>query len=481
MPIRIAHISDPHFGSANQQQVWQPVAVHLRAEALHFLVVTGDTADSPKRKFFDDAHNAFEALQVPYLVVPGNHDRFTKGNNILNKLVRQLSDPSEYFDQVFQGLVAVPDSVATRPLADAAYRRTLRIVGIDSSRHADFFARGYVLPKDMLSAAKTMSGSTGSDLKIALVHHHLLAVRALEEARQGRLASLAEVTTLVNAGSVLESFSVKEVSLVLHGHEHAFNCAWYASASSNNSSTCVIGADSITGNDSLEGCSIDRAGYNLIELHEDGSVTLEARRWTGGTFQHHFTTTLFSGVPVPHVEAAFSDDQMLERLKSATSVRMLIMRSESFFRKQAALLLQWMEQRRLSVEVLLPDPNNKVLMEQLQTVYNIDALGLATSIVKVVNLLRDQIYNKLTDPRLLSLSFHQCYPVYSAYLFDEQELWYFPYHYRANAPDKAPIFIYPHATELSVYKDFKGMPSKLVNLSQPLVLGVSPPPVSPSP
>jgi len=479
MPIRIAHISDPHFGSANQKQVWQPVAIHLRTQSLHFLLVTGDLADSPKRKFFDDAHDALEDLQVPYLVIPGNHDRFTKGNNFLNKLFRLLSDPSEYFDQVFQGCVAIPNSVATRPLADATYRRTLRIVGIDSSRNADFFARGYVLPTDMVSVEKTMSGSTGSDLKIALVHHHLLSVRALEEARQGHLASLAEVTTLVNAGSVLESFSANQVSLVLHGHEHMFNCAWYTSASPNNSASCVVGADSITGNDSLEGCSIDRAGYNFIELNDDGSVTLEARRWAGGTFQPHFTATLFSGVPVPHVEAAFSDDQMLERLKSSTSVRMLVMRSESFFRKQAASLLLWMEQRRLRVEVLLPDPNNKVLMEQLQTVYNIDALALGTSIVRVVNLLRDQIYNKLTDQRLLSISFHQCYPVYSAYLFDEQELWYFPYHYRANAPDKAPIFIYPHATELSVYKDFKSMPSQLVNLAQPVVLGVSPPPVPP--
>jgi 3',5'-cyclic AMP phosphodiesterase CpdA len=226
MPVRIAHISDPHFGAASHEEVWGPVAEHLRSLSLHLLVVTGDIADSPKRHFFDDAHNAFEGLQVPYLVVPGNHDRYTKGNKILNKWLGRLSGPAEYFDQVFQGRVAVPDVVAKMPLKQEAYQRILRIVGIDSSRRADFFARGYVHPKDILSASSTIAGSTGSDLNFALIHHHLLAVRALEEAHRGQVGSLADVTTLVNAGSVLESFSVAQVSLVLHGHEHALNCAF---------------------------------------------------------------------------------------------------------------------------------------------------------------------------------------------------------------------------------------------------------------
>jgi hypothetical protein len=369
--------------------------------------------------------------------------------------------------------VAIPDVVAEVLLRRGSYQRKLRILGVDSSRYADFFARGYVEPKDMLSAAKAMGGSTGSDLNIVLVHHHLLAVRALEEARRGRLESLAEVTTLVNAGSALESFSMAKANLVLHGHEHAFNCAWYASPSSDSGGTCIVGAASVTGNDSLAGCRIDRAGYNLIELHEDGSVTLEARIWKGGTFGGHFSARLFSGCTVPRVERAFSEDQMLRRLESATSVRMLIMRSEGFFRAQAELLLKWIEERGLSIEVVLPDPSNRVLMDQLRTIYNIDSHGLATSIERVVNWLREEIYLKVNDRRRLSVSFHQHYPVYSAYLFDEQELWYFPYHYKANSSDKAPVFIYPRAAELSVYKDFKALSCKPVDLSRRFALDVS--------
>src|SRR5271167_3453177 len=187
MSILIAHISDPHFGSARQAEVWGTVAIHLRTLSPQLLMVTGDIADSPKRNFFDEAHKALDDLQIPYLVVPGNHDRFTKGNRIAKNLLGWLSGPSEYFDQIFQGHVAIPTSLTTEPLAQGSYRRTLCIVGLDSSRNADFFARGHVALPDLLSAANAIGRSTGSDLRIALVHHHLLAVRALEEARQNRL------------------------------------------------------------------------------------------------------------------------------------------------------------------------------------------------------------------------------------------------------------------------------------------------------
>jgi hypothetical protein len=150
---------------------------------------------------------------------------------------------------------------------------------------------------------------------------------------------------------------------------------------------------------------------------------------------------------------------------------MLVMRSESFFRRQGQSLLKWMTNRGLKIEVLLPDPNNLVLMEQLQAIYSTtNAQGLANSIASVVNLLREEIYSKLKDPSQLSVSFHQGYPVYSAYLFDDRELWYFPYHYRANSSDKAPVFVYPDAKDVSVYRDFKALPCKVVDLSRPFAL-----------
>jgi hypothetical protein len=388
----------------------------------------------------------------------------------VKKLFGRGAEP-EYFDEVFKDRLAVPNQVREVALTHEGYERKLRVIGMDSSKRADFFARGYVHPGDMVSAADKMSGASGSDLNIALVHHHLLAVRALEEAQRGKVASLADVTTLVNAGSLLESLAVSQVRLVLHGHEHAFNCAFYSSSTPHRGDTCVVAAPSVTGADSLKGCSIERSGYNLLELEDDGSVRLEAKRWTGGGYESQFSARLFNGVATPKVEAEFSGDQMLKRLEKATSMRMLVMRSESFFRRQGQSLLKWMTNRGLKIEVLLPDPNNLVLMEQLQAIYSTtNAQGLANSIASVVNLLREEIYSKLKDPSQLSVSFHQGYPVYSAYLFDDRELWYFPYHYRANSSDKAPVFVYPDAKDVSVYRDFKALPCKVVDLSRPFAL-----------
>lgn len=469
MPIRIAHISDPHFGAGSQPHVWNVVAAHLAALSPQYLLVTGDIADSPGFDILKRAHRDLDSLHIPYRVVPGNHDRFAKGNRILRKLISGRHLDLSGFDREFDGRLARPDAPATETLRAGSYQRTLRIIGMDSSRNTDFFARGYVDPKDMEAASGVIRGGEGSDLTIALVHHHLLAVRALEEARWDQLSSLAAVTTLVNAGSVLESFSRSGVSMVLHGHEHAFNCAWYGSINPEGGAICVIGAPSVTGNDPLKGCSLDRAGYNLIELTEDGNVRLEARRWTGGSFDAQFSSCIF-GCPVPRVERAFSNDEMLKRLSRSTSVRMLVMRSEGFFLGQASSLREWIEKRGLTVDVLLPDPNNAVLMEQLCTIYKEDARGLASSIAKVVNILRNEIHLQISDRSRLSVSFHQSYPVYSAYLFDDEELWYFPYHYRPNSPDKAPVYVYPHSRELSICKDFKAIPALRVDLDRPFAL-----------
>jgi Calcineurin-like phosphoesterase len=107
MPIQICHISDPHFGSAHAADVWSTVAVHLRNVRPMFLLVTGDVADSPKRDFFDTGHKEFDALQIPYMVVPGNHDRFTKAIGSVSGLAGWL----------------VRRSISIRYLAAASLRR----------------------------------------------------------------------------------------------------------------------------------------------------------------------------------------------------------------------------------------------------------------------------------------------------------------------------------------------------------------------
>ena len=89
--IKIAHISDLHFGAGGYKDVSDSLAEHLRNHVKPDLVlVTGDLVDTPKVALFEEVHGWLENLNknlgwVPgqpsrYLVCPGNHDRHTRGN-----------------------------------------------------------------------------------------------------------------------------------------------------------------------------------------------------------------------------------------------------------------------------------------------------------------------------------------------------------------------------------------------------------------
>jgi len=77
----IAHISDLHFGAHNQMECWEIIARFLREQVKPALILaTGDIVDSPSGPLYDEAKRALDALQSPYYVCAGNHDRHAKGN-----------------------------------------------------------------------------------------------------------------------------------------------------------------------------------------------------------------------------------------------------------------------------------------------------------------------------------------------------------------------------------------------------------------
>ena len=82
--IRIAHLSDLHFGANSQEETWGILKRHLieqvKRDLLHLVLVTGDIADTPNDSLLQLAHDEIESLGVKYYVCPGNHDRHKKGN-----------------------------------------------------------------------------------------------------------------------------------------------------------------------------------------------------------------------------------------------------------------------------------------------------------------------------------------------------------------------------------------------------------------
>ncbi|MEE4212107.1 MAG: metallophosphoesterase, partial [Parvularcula sp.] len=69
----IAHLSDMHFGAADDRQLSE-IAEVLRREKIDHVLVTGDLTQSGKKSEFEAARSWFDSLNLSATAIPGNHD-----------------------------------------------------------------------------------------------------------------------------------------------------------------------------------------------------------------------------------------------------------------------------------------------------------------------------------------------------------------------------------------------------------------------
>ncbi len=89
---RVAHLSDLHFGEANEADILA-LARDIGEQAVDAVVVSGDLTRRAERDEFISAIAFLEALGKPLLVVPGNHDipRFNLYSRFLHPKRRWLA------------------------------------------------------------------------------------------------------------------------------------------------------------------------------------------------------------------------------------------------------------------------------------------------------------------------------------------------------------------------------------------------------
>src|SRR5215471_9311717 len=71
--IRLAHLSDLHFGTEDDAMVKRLLA-ELAALQPRLIVVSGDLTQRARRRQFAAARAFLDRLGAPHLVLPGNHD-----------------------------------------------------------------------------------------------------------------------------------------------------------------------------------------------------------------------------------------------------------------------------------------------------------------------------------------------------------------------------------------------------------------------
>lgn len=341
--IAVAHLSDPHFGSDNDDNVWKLVREFLIKRLKPRLVlVSGDLVHLPAEDTYQRAADYLqalgEALKVDYFVCAGNHDRHHLGNRLTSNNVKGiLKLPAvkqalrwsigiaalflltfiavlgvfvnawaagalllaaaaiigwfawrwkkfkKSFDVGAKGAL-FENKFSEHTLGFQKAKRvqlkygqndwSLGLLSLDSSSRADCFARGYVGTDQLTNLSSAVAEDKGADLCLLMVHHHLLSIRGLEDERREQSTDLLNVTGMVNSGNVLENLARARVDLVLHGHEHMHNSATYCSVNPSYAPVRVVGAGSVNGNDSIQGCRENHASFNILILSPDRSVRL---------------------------------------------------------------------------------------------------------------------------------------------------------------------------------------------------------------
>jgi len=309
-PVVIAHLSDLHFGEKEPEPVWDELVEYLNNTLKpHLVLITGDVVNTPDRELFRRAKEQIDRLQprsrpeARYRLCPGNHDRFWLGNSAgkspgwLDKFLGREAEQTNIarpnrgeLENFFKGgLVLTPElpfdldlpSDVSLQASDNSWK--IRVLGCDSCEEDIYFAQGVLNVKSIGRLRAAAVADTTVDLVILLIHHHLLPIASLEK-EQPSLLSLANVTGMLNAGTALNMLAASHVNVVLHGHEHHPQASRFRTYDAAYGEVAVVSAGSSTGTKTLEGWSMRRARFNVLELLPDRSVLLKEINGEKGYF-----------------------------------------------------------------------------------------------------------------------------------------------------------------------------------------------------
>lgn len=192
MSIRLFHVSDLHFGCADEAALaW--FAGLVAAERPDAVAVTGDLTMRARRSEFEAAARWLERLDVPLTIEPGNHDlpwnpltRLLRPYRRFRALERALEQPVD-----LPGVHVVP------------LKTTARV----QLRHN--WSWGVVGRRSLDSALAMLRDKPASDVAVVAAHHPLID-RDDIRSRGRTLRGAAALARLAEAGA----------DAVLSGHVH---------------------------------------------------------------------------------------------------------------------------------------------------------------------------------------------------------------------------------------------------------------------
>ncbi len=163
------------------------------------------------------------------------------------------------------------------------------------------------------------------------------------------------------------------------------------------------------------------------------------------------------------IQQPFSISILMDKISSSEDVLMLAVKNEAFFSTYSSRLRKQISDGDLKLTILILNPSSRIFDTFTPTKFPCDGREKESSRFKdVINeLIKKQIYDKLPSvfKSNVKLYLFEEFPLYSVYVFDDEELWFIPYFYQHH-PVPTPVFVFKGKQLLKnneIYKDVQVM------------------------
>jgi 3',5'-cyclic AMP phosphodiesterase CpdA len=260
--IRLAHLSDIHFGGENRAAVAAATDA-VNAGGFDLTVVSGDLTRFGEPREFAAAAEWLAALKGPRLVTPGNHDApyFAWPDRLLTPFRR------------FEATIG-PAHAQTHLGGGFAVR------GLNTARGAQprlNWSKGQISSAQAREAAQWLGAAPADCARIVVVHHPLI-----------EMVGGPMTARVWNGETAARAFAEAGVDLVLSGHIHAPFTWPYPYADGR---TYAAGAGTL----SVRERGVP-ASFNVVEI-EGAEIRIAALGWTGSRFEPYRTWALERRTP----------------------------------------------------------------------------------------------------------------------------------------------------------------------------------------
>ena len=191
--MRVAHISDPHFGRIASTHVQEDLIDSIHTHKCDAVLVTGDLTQRARRSEFRAARGFIQALPEPRLVIPGNHDVHAWWHRPDLRIFNPLRRYKQKISKELEPTIMIPG---------------LAVLGLNTA-HGLTVKSGRCTPWHLGRIRKFFTEQSPETFKILAVHHPLSTVGAFP------MLDVAH-----NGEQVLATAAENRVDVVCSGHWH---------------------------------------------------------------------------------------------------------------------------------------------------------------------------------------------------------------------------------------------------------------------